>query len=89
MEKKCNSDQWWNTHKYRCECKKRYVCEKNFFFQNSSTCGCENEKYLASIMDNSIIMCDEVKESYGEETNFNEKKATYKMQNFYILHVFY
>ena len=40
-------------------------------------------------MDNSIIMCDEVKESYGEETNFNEKKATYKMQNFYILHVFY
>ena len=40
-------------------------------------------------MDKSMIMCDEVIESYGEETNFNEKKATCKMENFYILHVFY
>ena len=21
MEKKCNSDQWWNSDKCRCECK--------------------------------------------------------------------
>ena len=21
-ERKCNSDQWWNNHKYWCECKK-------------------------------------------------------------------
>ena len=38
-------------------------------------------------------MCDEVIESYNEETetiptNFNEKKATCKMQNFYILLAF-
>ena len=38
-------------------------------------------------------MCDEVIESYDEETktiptNFNEKKATCKMQNFYILFAF-
>ena len=39
-------------------------------------------------MDNSAIMCDEVIESYDEETNFNEKKATCKMQNFYILLAF-
>ena len=45
---------------------------------------CENGKYLANIMDNSAIMCDEVTESYNEETNFNEKKANCKMQNFYF-----
>ena len=40
-------------------------------------------------MRNSAIICDEVKESYDEETktiptNFNEKKATCKTQNVYI-----
>ena len=44
-------------------------------------------------MDDSMIMCDEIIESYDEETktiptNFNEKTATYKMQNFYILLAF-
>ena len=27
--RKCNSDQWWNNNKRRCECKKRHVCEKD------------------------------------------------------------
>ena len=44
-------------------------------------------------MDDSAITCDEIVESYHEETktisaNFNEKKATCKMQNFYILLAF-
>ena len=44
-------------------------------------------------MDDSAIMCDEIIESYDEETktlptNFNEKKATCKTQNFYILLAF-
>ena len=46
-------------------------------------------EYLASIMDNSVIMCDEVIESYDEETNFNEKLATCKTQNYYILLAFF
>ena len=33
-------------------------------------------------------MCDEVIESYDNETHFNEKKATYETQNFYILLAF-
>ena len=42
------------------------------------TCSCENGKYLASIMDDSAIMCDEVIESYDEGTktsltNFSER----------------
>ena len=36
-------------------------------------------------MDDSAIMCDEIIESYNDGTNFNEKKATCKRQNFYIL----
>ena len=86
------SDQWWNNDKSQCECKNRHVCEKDYV-RNSSTCSCENGKYLASIMDNSAIMCDEVKESNNEETktirtNFNEKKGTCKTQNLYTLLAF-
>ena len=41
-------------------------------------------------MDDSAILCDEVIESYDEETktiptNFNQKKSTCKTQSLYIL----
>ena len=44
-------------------------------------------------MDDSVIMWGEVINSYDDETktipkNFNEKKATYETQNFYILLAF-
>ena len=44
-------------------------------------------------MDDSAIMCDEITESYNEETktiltNLNEKKTTCKMQNLYSLLAF-
>ena len=68
--RKCNSGEWSNNDKCRCECKKLHVCEKDYV-RNPSTCNCENEKYLANIMDNSAIMCDEAVKSYEEETNFN------------------
>ena len=47
-------------------------------------------RYLESIMDDSAITCDEIIESYDEETksiltNFNERKATSKTQSLYIL----
>ena len=42
------------------------------------------EKYLASIMDDSMIICDEVIKSYDEEIRFTKKKAICKTQNFYI-----
>ena len=64
---------------------KRHVCEKDYVW-NPATCNCENGKYLASIMDDSMITCDEVIKSYDEKiktipTNFNEKKVTCKTQN--------
>ena len=33
-------------------------------------------------MDDSAIMCDDIVESCNDGTNFNEKKATCKTQNF-------
>ena len=79
---KCNSNQWWNNDKCRCECKKHHICEKDYVW-NPATCNCENEKYLASNMDDSVITCDEIIDV--KETNFNEKNVTSKTQNFYIL----
>ena len=40
-------------------------------------------------MDDSVITCDEVIESYDKETNFNENKGNCKTQNFYILLEFF
>ena len=71
--------------------KKIHVCEKDVW--NPATCNCENGKNLASIMDDSVITCDEFIESYNEEiktipTKSNEKKLTCKTQSFYILLTF-
>ena len=58
---------------------------KNYVW-NLSTCNCENGKYLASIMDDSAIICDEIIDV--KETNFNKKNIICKTQNFYILLAF-
>ena len=55
----------------------------------SATCNCKNGKCLASIMDDSAIICDEVIDSdadhksndeakSNDETNLNKKKTTGK-----------
>ena len=70
LQKYINSYQCWNNNKCRCECKKRHACGKDYVW-NPATCNCENGKYLANIMDDLAIACDEIIESYDEETNFN------------------
>ena len=91
-ERKRKSDQWWNNNKCQCECNEPHVCGKDYFW-NPPTCNFENGKYLASIMDDSVITCDEIIESYDRETktvptNFNEKNITCRTPNFYILLAF-
>ena len=44
-------------------------------YLESFYCNCENEKHLASIMDNSAIICDETIDV--KERNFNEKKYNF------------
>ena len=65
-ERECNSDQWWNNDKCRCDCKIRYLSEKDCVW-NPATSNCENGKCLAGIMDDSAITCDEIMESYHED----------------------
>ena len=57
--KKCNSNQWCNNDKCRCECKKSHVCEKGYVW-NPAARNCEKGKYSASIMNDSVITCGEV-----------------------------
>ena len=49
----------------------------------------KKQKYLASIMNDLAVICDEVIDGDDEtkaiSTNFNEKKVTCKTQNFYLL----
>ena len=42
---------------------------------NPATCSCKNGKYLPSIIDGSVITCDEIiEETKTVQTSFNEKK---------------
>ena len=75
--RKGSSDEWWNNHKCRCEYKKHNVCEKDYVW-NHFTCNCENGKNLASIMDKSEVICNDVMESYNEDV---EAKSNSEKKN--------
>ena len=71
-ERKCNSKHKWNNDKCWCKCKDIYMWKK--YIWNPAICNCKNRKYLASIIDNSVIMCDEImEETKIIPKNFNEK----------------
>ena len=48
--RKCETYQCWNNDKWRWECKKHYICEKDSAW-NSATCNSKIGNYLASIID--------------------------------------
>ena len=45
---------------------KHDICGKDYIW-NPATCSYKNYKYLANAMDDSVITCDEITESYNEE----------------------
>ena len=73
---------------------KNIIYEKKYYIWNPATCSCENGKYLARIMDDSAITCDEVIESFDEVTktiltDFNEKKKPVKRKiSIFYLHFY-
>ena len=69
--RKCNSNQKWNNDKCRCECKK-HICERDYIW-NPAQCSCENGKYLASIIDDSVITCDEIIDARRRSKNYSKK----------------
>ena len=63
------------------------MCGK-YYTWNPATCSCKYVKYLASVIDNSVTMGDEIiEETKAVQTDFNEKKeknTTWKTRDFYI-----
>ena len=73
--------------KCQCECKNIYV-KKNYIW-NPAICSCENDQYLSSIIDNSVITCDEItEETKTVATNFNEKSNLYNTKFLYFSCIF-
>ena len=80
-----------NNDKCQYECKKRQVYEADYVW-NLFTCDSENEKYLASIIDDSAIRLDKIIDADDKAksfdkiktipTNFDEKKATSQAKKF-------
>ena len=81
---KSNSNLTWNNNKCRCECKN---IGWKILYWIPSTCSCKND--LASIIDDSVITCEEIiKTTKTVPTNFTEKEVTRRIKNFYILSAF-
>ena len=55
----CSSNQIWDNETCQRECKNYHICKKEYNW-NHSTCICENDKYLKSIADTSVVTCDEI-----------------------------
>ena len=95
-----NSNQKWNNERCQCECKNCLTCKDDYNW-NPSTCICENCKYLKSIIDESVIVWDEIKNAADSARNVtnnistnvtstvprtsDDEKVKYRM-NCYILH---
>ena len=60
--RKCNSNHKCKNDKCRCESKNpitHHVSEKDYIW-NPSTCRCENDKYLESIIDDLVVTSDKM-----------------------------
>ena len=64
------------------------VYKKNYIW-NPAIYSCENGKYSATTINDSVITYDEIiKETKTVSTNFNDKNATCKTKSFHILRSF-
>ena len=63
-----------NVDQHQCEYKIIPVCENDYVWKPAK-CNCGIGKYLASIKDDSAIICDKVIESYVERNKFNWKES--------------
>ena len=72
MLKKCHSGLQQNNDKCLCECKKRHVSEKAYIW-NPAICSCQNEKYLASIIDVLATTYDEIRDADDVKLNDDAK----------------
>ena len=73
-----------------CKNLKEYKLCKKYYTWNHVTCSSKNDKFLASIIDDSLITCDEIIDiTKTVSTNFNEKKIASKTKKLCILLTFF
>ena len=75
-----------------CDCKnlREYNLCKKYYTWNHVTCSSKNDNILESIIDDSVITCDEIIDiTKTVSANFNEKKIASKTKNIYILLTFF
>ena len=81
----------FNNSKSRCECRKHHICEKDDIW-SSATYSCKSGKYLASIIDDSVMTCGEIKDektkSNNKETKTIPKNIICETKSIYILLAF-
>ena len=67
-----------NECKYECKNpKENDLCKKYIYIWNRTASSCENGKYLGSIIDDSVIMCDGIlKETKTIPTKTNPTEST-------------
>ena len=63
------------------------MCEKDYIW-NLATCNCENSKYLASIIDDSVIKCDEIIDTVIKTVSATIVPTKSTSTNLYILLAF-
>ena len=55
---------------------KNVIYVKKNYISNLTTCSCKNEKYLASITNNSVIKCDKITNEDVEAKSYSEETKT-------------
>ena len=60
---------------------KTYMCGKDYMW-NPARCNCEDGKYLACIIEDSVIRCDEIIDA--KETKTITKNIICELKSFYI-----
>ena len=81
-----NSNQKWNKNKCWYKWKKFHISEKDYIWI-PAICSLKNGKYLASIIGNSVIACNETtdaRETITVTRNFRKKCSLYKNSIFYL-----
>ena len=62
------------------------MCKK-IYSSNRAACICKNGTYLRSIIDNSVIMCDEINIVGNVSTTVTSNMPTNFKMDYYILHM--
>ena len=63
----CNPNQKWNSNTCQRKCKKHCMCKK--YSWNFRICICENSRYLKSIIDTLVSVCNEIDNVTANLTN--------------------